>query len=148
MFSLHTQKREAFKSRPKRKGRGRGSKMGKTSCRGQKGMGARSGVKWRLGYEGGQMPLHMKIPKRGFSRARFQKRLEAINLGMIEEHFQDGELVSFATLVEKGLIKKSGYGLKILAEGDLTKKVKIAANKLSASAKEKLEQLNIEVTLL
>lgn len=147
MFKLNQIAKTPSSKRGKRVGRGRGSKLGKTSGRGQKGMGARSGVKWRWGYEGGQMPLHMKLPRRGFSRARFAKPLDVVNLGMIEEHFQDGDEVSFETLKQRGLIRGKGYGLKILGEGQLTKKVVIVTNAMSESAKQKLEEAKIDVKM-
>lgn len=133
--------------RRKRVGRGPGSGRGKTCGRGEKGAGSRSGYKRRWGYEGGQMRLHMKLPKRGFSNVRFQKRLESVNLVTIEEHYTDGEEVTRETLWLKRLIRGDGYGLKILGEGTLTKKVVIVADAISDSAKEKLEANKIEFRL-
>ena len=144
MFSLtnieHTYKKKA----PKRVGRGRGSKMGKTCCRGSKGCGSRSGYWKRWGYEGGQMRLHMKLPKRGFSNVRFALVTETVNLGMIEEMYQEGEHVTKESLKAKGLIRGHGAFLKILGDGELKKKVKISANHYSATAKEKLEKAKIQ----
>ncbi|GAB4227625.1 MAG: 50S ribosomal protein L15 [Chlamydiales bacterium] len=128
----------------KRVGRGPGSGLGKTSGRGQKGAGARSGYRRRLGYEGGQMRLHMKMPQRGFSNVRFQKRLEAINLSQIEEIFQSGDVVNESSLREHGLITGKCHGIKILGNGELKKKVTIEANAFSNSAKEKLEKESID----
>jgi large subunit ribosomal protein L15 len=144
MFSLHEIENTYHKKTPKRVGRGKGSKLGKTCGRGSKGMGARSGYQRRWGYEGGQMRLHMKLPKRGFSNARFQKEIDSINLGMINEFYQDGEHVSPETLKAKGLVTGRAHFLKILAEGEIDKKVKISAHRYSASAKEKLEKANIQ----
>ena len=135
-------------SRPKKKiqrvGRGVGSKRGKTSTRGNKGNGSRSGYKSRYGYEGGQVPLYRKLPVRGFTRGRFAKAKQAITFAMIEKHYNDGETVSPITLREKGLIDRLlPGGVKILATGDLTKKVKIEAHGISASAKAILESKSI-----
>lgn len=144
MFNLHEIEHTCPKKRSKRVGRGRGSKMGKTCCRGSKGMGARSGYQRRWGYEGGQMRLHMKLPKRGFSREMFRKVTETINLGMIDAFYEDGEHVNPQTLKSKGLITGRGDFLKILGDGELKKKVQISAHHYSASAKEKLEKANIQ----
>ncbi len=132
--------------RTKRIGRGIGSGMGKTSCRGHKGAGSRSGWKSRARYEGGQLPLYRKIPARGFSNARFRKKLDAINLGRIETLFSDGDLVSIETLYEIGFLSGTSYGIKILSEGALTKKVRIEAKKFSKKAEDKLTKANIEFT--
>jgi len=129
--------------RTKRIGRGIGSGMGKTSCRGHKGAGSRSGWKSRARYEGGQLPLYRKIPGRGFSNARFQKKLDAINLGQIETLFADGETVNIDTLRKVGFLCGTSYGIKILSEGTLTKKVTIEAHSFSKKAEEKLSQANI-----
>lgn len=124
----------------KRVGRGPGSKLGKTCGRGEKGAGSRSGYKRRWGYEGGQMRMHMKMPKRGFSNVRFSKKFDAVNLMQIEALFSDGEVVNAESLVKHGLIHSRSYGVKILAEGDLTKKVSFSVDAFSASAREKLLQ--------
>lgn len=133
---------------PKRRGRGVGSKLGKTSGRGNKGAGSRSGWKARSRYEGGQLPLYRKIPERGFTRGRFLKRFDSINLGDIEILFQDGETVNLVSLREKRFIKGSSFGLKVLGHGELTKKVTIEANAISASAKEKLDRAGIPCTIV
>lgn len=134
--------------RPKKKiqrvGRGTGSKRGKTCCRGGKGYKARTGYKTRAGHEGGQMPLYRKLPTRGFSNQQFQSRAFAINLDIINDYYKDGEVVNFATLREKKLISKQMLnGIKILGNGELTKKVTIEAQYYSASAKEKLTKGSI-----
>lgn len=134
--------------RTKRVGRGIGSGMGKTSCRGHKGAGSRSGWKSRARYEGGQLPLYRKIPARGFSNARFQKKYDTINLGQIDKLFADGELVSVETLFEKGFLKGTSYGIKILSDGLLTKKVTIEAQCFSKKAEEKLSEAKIVFTLV
>lgn len=133
--------------RTKLLGRGPGSGSGKTCGRGQKGAGARAGSKRRWGYEGGQMRLFMKLPTRGFSNARFQKLhpVDSVNLYQIEMHFSDGETVSIETLKFKGLIDRRAKDVKLLGEGKLSKKVKIELDKLTASAKEKLEKSGIKL---
>src|SRR5271157_4137838 len=98
----------------KRRGRGIGSKLGKTCGRGHKGAGSRSGWQSRSRYEGGQMPLYRRIPERGFTRGRFLKRLDSINLGDIEKLFNDGDKVDLLALREKGILKGISFGLKIL----------------------------------
>ena len=122
----------------KRKGRGCGTGNGKTAGRGHKGQKARSGGKVRAGFEGGQMPLARRIPKRGFNNI-FAKPLTAINLAVLNR-FEDGAVIDAAALVEAGIIKDCPYGLKVLANGDLTKKVTVKAAAFSESAKEKIEQ--------
>ena len=125
--------REAY-----RKGRGAGSGNGKTGGRGHKGQKARSGGKVRVGFEGGQMPLVRRIPKRGFNNV-FAKPLTAVNLAVLN-NFEDGAVVDAAALIEAGIISECPYGLKILANGTLTKKVTVKAAAFSESAKEKIEQ--------
>ena len=122
----------------KRKGRGPGSGNGKTAGRGHKGLYARSGGKVRAGFEGGQMPLVRRIPKRGFNNV-FAKPLTAINLTVLNR-FEDGAVVDAAALIEKGIIDACPYGLKVLANGTLTKKITVKAAAFSESAKEKIEQ--------
>ena len=122
----------------KRKGRGHGSGNGKTGGRGHKGQKARSGGKVRAGFEGGQMPLVRRIPKRGFNNV-FAKPLTAINLTVLNR-FEDGAVVDAAALIEKGIISECPYGLKVIANGNLTKNITVKAAAFSASAKEKIEQ--------
>jgi large subunit ribosomal protein L15 len=140
-------------TRPKKKiqrvGRGVGSKRGKTSCRGGKGDSARQGYKKRFGYEGGQVPLYRKLPIRGFTRGRFVKPSKGIPLSLLETYYQDGETVNIATLREKGLVpRRLPGGIKILSNGDLTKKLKIEAKSFSAAAVEKLEAKGISYKVL
>ncbi len=135
-------------SRRKRVGRGPSSGHGKTSCRGGKGASARSGYKRRFGYEGGQMRLFMKIPQRGFSVARFQRRMHSVNLVLIDRYFVDGEPVNEATLRRHGLVTGHSWGIKILGEGELTKRlVSIEVDAISAEALRKVEAANIPLTL-
>jgi len=124
----------------KRVGRGHGSGHGKTSGRGQKGQKARSGWKGgtRPGFEGGQTPLYMRFPKRGFSNAPFKKEYSVVNVGLLNERFEDGAEITPKTLLEAGLVKKN-MPVKILGDGELTKKFTVKAHKFSASAKEKIE---------
>ena len=126
-------------SNPKayRKGRGNGSGNGKTAGRGQKGQWARSGGGVRVGFEGGQMPLARRIPKRGFHNI-FAKPLEAINVSALDK-FEDGAVVTVNELLESGILSKCEYGVKILGKGEITKKLTVRANAFSASAKEKIE---------
>ena len=122
----------------KRKGRGVGTGNGKTAGRGHKGLYARSGGKVRAGFEGGQMPLARRIPKRGFNNV-YAKPLTAINL-VVLNRFEDGAVVDAAALIEKGIIDACPYGLKVLSNGTLTKKITVKAAAFSESAKEKIEQ--------
>ena len=121
-----------------RKGRGHGSGTGKTAGKGHKGQKARSGAP-RLGFEGGQMPLYRRIPKRGFTN-RNHKDIVGINISVLER-FEDGAEVSVATLIETGIVKNPRDGVKILGNGEFTKKLTVKANAFSASAKEKIEAL-------
>ena len=121
-----------------RKGRGHGSGNGKTAGKGHKGQKARSGAP-RLGFEGGQMPLYRRIPKRGFTN-RNHKDIVGINISVLER-FEDGAEVSVATLIETGIVKNQRDGVKILGNGEFTKKLTVKANAFSASAKEKIEAL-------
>lgn len=120
-----------------RKGRGAGSGNGKTAGRGHKGQWARSGGGVRVGFEGGQMPLVRRLPKRGFNNI-FAKPLEAINVSALEK-FEDGATVTAADLLEKGILSKCVYGVKVLGNGALSKKLTVRASAFSASAKEKIE---------
>ena len=121
----------------KRKGRGNGTGNGKTAGRGHKGQKARSGGGVRVGFEGGQMPLARRIPKRGFHNI-FAKPLEAINVSALNK-FEDGATVSVCDLLEQGILSKCEYGVKVLGNGTLTKKLTVRATAFSASAKEKIE---------
>lgn len=123
---------------PYRKGRGAGSGNGKTAGRGHKGQWARSGGGVRVGFEGGQMPLARRIPKRGFNNI-FAKPLEAVNVSVLEK-FEDGAVVTANDLLDKGILSKCEYGVKILGEGSLTKKLTVQASAFSASAKAKIEE--------
>ena len=121
----------------KRKGLGIGTGNGKTAGRGHKGQKARSGGGVRVGFEGGQMPLARRIPKRGFNNI-FAKPLEVINLTSLNK-FEDGATVNVCDLLEKGILSKCEYGVKVLGNGSLSKKLTVRATAFSASAKEKIE---------
>ena len=121
-----------------RRGRGHGSGNGKTAGKGHKGQKARSGAP-RPGFEGGQMPLYRRLPKRGFKN-RNTKEIVGINLDALEK-FEDGSTVSVQTLIESGVVKNPRDGVKILGNGELTKKLNVQANAFSASTKEKIEAL-------
>ena len=128
---------EGAKRGTTRIGRGIGSGHGKTSTRGHKGQWARSGGGVRPGFEGGQMPLTRRLPKRGFVNI-FAKEYAIVNVGDLER-LPEGTLVSAESLKELGMIKKIGDGLKILGRGEITKKLTVSAEKVSAAAKEKIE---------
>jgi large subunit ribosomal protein L15 len=121
-----------------RRGRGHASGNGKTAGKGHKGQKARSGAP-RPGFEGGQMPLYRRIPKRGFT-CRNSKEIIGINLSALEV-FEDGATVSIETLMEQGIVRNPKDGVKILGNGELTKKLTVQANAFSASAAEKIESL-------
>ncbi|MGI6716685.1 MAG: 50S ribosomal protein L15 [Eubacteriales bacterium] len=121
-----------------RKGRGPGSGNGKTAGRGHKGQNARSGGGVRPGFEGGQLPIYRKLPKRGFTN-RFAKEYAIVNLDKLNDFFEDGETVNLETLFNFGLVRKELCGLKVLGQGELTKKLTVQASVFSKSAKEKIE---------
>lgn len=139
-MNLHTLKpRPGSKHRVKRLGQGESSGHGKTSGKGHKGQKARSGGSIRLGFEGGQMPLIRRLPKRGFNNAAFKTKYALVNLCDLN-CFDDGASVDEKALREAGLVRGTIDGIKILGNGDLTKKIAIVADKVSASAKEKIEK--------
>ena len=121
----------------KRKGRGHATGNGKTAGRGHKGQKARSGGGVRIGFEGGQMPLARRIPKRGFHNI-FAKPLESVNISALNK-FEDGDVVDAQALLDAHVLSKCVYGVKILGSGELTKKLTVKASAFSASAKEKIE---------
>ena len=124
--------KEAF-----RKGRGAGSGNGKTAGKGHKGQNARSGGGVRPGFEGGQIPLYRKLPKRGFYN-QFSTKYAIVNVEALNV-FEDGATVNLEALIEKGIIRKAYDGLKVLGNGDITKKLTVEATVFSATAKEKIE---------
>ena len=121
-----------------RKGRGAGSGNGKTAGKGHKGQNARSGGGVRPGFEGGQLPLYRKLPKRGFNNSRFGKCYSEVNVKSLNK-FNDGDVVDSAARLAQGIINNVFDGVKILGEGELTKKLTVKAAVFSASAKEKIE---------
>ena len=122
----------------KRIGRGAGSGQGKTAGKGHKGQKARAGRGMRPGFEGGQMPLQRRIPKRGFVNI-FRTEMAIVNVAKLEKYFEAGETVTIEALVEKGLVKKVLDGVKVLGNGDITKALTVQANAFSESAKAKIE---------
>ncbi len=123
--------------KPYRKGRGAGSGNGKTAGRGHKGQNARSGGGVRPGFEGGQLPIYRRLPKRGFTN-HFAKEYSVVNIEALNR-FENGSVVDVETLTQAGLINAVKDGIKILGSGDITKKLTVKANIFSASAKEKIE---------
>ena len=125
----------------KRLGRGIGSGLGKTSGKGHKGQWARSGGGVRPGFEGGQMPLTRRLPKRGFKNAMFKKTYSIVNIGVLEENFDNGAVVTAEILLEKGILSKiEEYGLKVLGDGELTKSLTVQAKKFTESAAKKITE--------
>ena len=144
-MNLHTLKpRPGSKHRVKRLGQGESSGHGKTSGKGHKGQKARSGGSIRLGFEGGQMPLIRRLPKRGFNNAAFKTKYAIVNLRDLNV-FVDGVSVDEKALREAGLVRGVIDGVKILGNGELTKKIAIVADKVSASAKAKIEKAGASV---
>ena len=134
-----TEKVGRYKTR-KRVGRGRGSGLGKTSGRGHKGAGSRAGYKRRAYFEGGQMPFARRIPKRGFTNVNFATLYHIVNVKVLEERFEAGAEIDVAVLAEAGIVRDTARPLKVLGEGELTKKINVTAAKFSASAREKIEK--------
>ncbi|MFI3141702.1 MAG: 50S ribosomal protein L15 [Clostridia bacterium] len=122
----------------KRIGRGTGSGNGKTAGKGHKGQKARAGRGMRPGFEGGQMPLQRRIPKRGFNNI-FRTEIAIVNVASLEEAYNAGDVVTIDSLIEKGLVKKALDGVKVLAHGDITKALTVQVNAFSETAKEKIE---------
>ena len=124
----------------KRVGRGAGSGLGKTSGKGHKGQNARSGGGVRVGFEGGQLPLFRRLSKRGFNNYEFRTVYATVNVGDLDR-FEEGTIVTPELLIEVGLVKKQLDGIKVLGNGELTKKLTVKANKFSNSAKTKIENI-------
>ncbi|GAA5482375.1 50S ribosomal protein L15 [Haloferula sargassicola] len=139
-MKLHTLKpNKGAKHRVKRLGCGESSGHGKTSCKGNKGQKARSGGSVRPGFEGGQMPLHRRLPKKGFNNFDFKTKVSVVNLAQLEKGFEDGATVNEESLREKNLVNRKCDVVKILGQGQLSKKLTVAGCAVSASAKEKIE---------
>ena len=122
----------------KRIGRGAGSGQGKTAGKGHKGQKARAGRGMRPGFEGGQMPLQRRIPKRGFNNI-FASEIAIVNVAALDKAFNDGDTVTVDALIEKGLVKKALDGVKVLGNGEISKKLTVQVNAYSESAKQKIE---------
>jgi large subunit ribosomal protein L15 len=122
----------------KRVGRGPGSGNGKTAGRGNKGAKSRSGFKYKRGFEGGQMPLHRRLPKRGFNNADFRLEYAIVNLDQLDARFEQGATVSPDTLREAGLVHSTRLPIKVLGRGEVTKALMVQAHKFSGKAAEKL----------
>lgn len=137
---------EGARKNRKRVGRGHGSGKGKTSGKGHKGQKARSGYSRRHGFEGGQMPLHRRLPKRGF---RHQKRFDhsVVNLDLINDRFNDGDDVTSAALIEAGLADETGGGVKVLGRGEVKKKLNLRVQAISENARKLVEDAGGTVTI-
>jgi len=131
----------------KRVGRGPGSGLGKTAGRGEKGQKSRSGFARKPGFEGGQMPLHRRIPKRGFTNAPFRKEFACVNLGRLEV-FEAGTIVTPELLVRQVILKQLRDGLKVLADGQLTKALTVHAHRFSGKAQERIAALGGKAELI
>ncbi len=136
---------EGSTHKKKRVGRGPGSGLGKTAGRGHKGQKSRSGYSSKIGFEGGQMPLQRRLPKRGFTNI-FKKKWLEVGLNKLEENFNAGDEITPEILHERGLIKKAKHDLVILGTGEVSKALKISAHRFTKSAKEKIEQAGGSIT--
>ena len=123
----------------KRVGRGPGSGLGKTAGRGEKGQKSRSGYSRKIGFEGGQMPLHRRLPKRGFTNI-FKKQWVEVSLAALDQHFGDNEEITPEVLHTKGLIKKAKHDVVVLGNGEVSKSLRVSAHRFTKSAKEKIEK--------
>ncbi len=123
----------------KRVGRGPGSGLGKTAGRGEKGQKSRSGYSRKIGFEGGQMPLHRRLPKRGFTNI-FKKRWLEISLAALEQHFDADAEITPEVLHDRGLIKKAKYDVVVLGNGEVSKPLRVSAHRFTKSAREKIEK--------
>jgi large subunit ribosomal protein L15 len=131
----------------KRVGRGPGSGLGKTAGRGNKGQKSRSGYSAKIGFEGGQMPLHRRLPKRGFTNI-FKKEWLEVSLAALEKSFTAGDEITPELLHERGLIKKSKHDVVVLGNGDVTKALRISAHRFTKSAREKIEKAGGSATVI
>jgi large subunit ribosomal protein L15 len=145
---LHTLKpNPGAKHRRKRLGIGESSGKGKTSGKGHKGQKARSGGSIRLGFEGGQMPIYRRLPKRGFNNAAFKTVYGVVNLDSLQKHFSDGDSVNEASLRKIGLVKGRFDGVKILGRGEITKVLTIQVDEVSNTARKKIEKAGGKVVI-
>lgn len=149
MLELHTLKpNPGSKHRKRRVGNGESSGLGKTCGKGNKGQKARSGASIRPGFEGGQMPLHRRLPKKGFNNTRFRDKIQAVNLSQLEAKFEEGTEVNENTLRAVGLVQGTCDAVKLLGNGELTKKLTIIVDLASASAREKAAKVGATLTVL
>ena len=140
-MNLHNLKTNpGSKHRIKRLGKGESSGLGKTSGKGHKGQKARSGSGVRVGFEGGQMPLHRRLPKRGFNNVRFADKVVVLNTAHLQKFFEEGDTVNEESLRARGLVKGAFDQIKVLGNGELSKKLTVSVDALSATAKEKIEK--------
>jgi len=144
-FNLHAP--EGANKKKRILGRGQGSGRGTTAGKGNKGQKARSGGKTYVGFEGGQMPLYRRLAHRGFSNYPFKQEWQIVNLGEIDKRYESGETVDQSSLYKKGLVKDA-LPVKVLANGDLSKKLSFKVDGVSASAKEKIEKAGGDVTVI
>ena len=136
---------QGAKHRRKRLGCGESSGKGKTCGKGHKGQKSRSGASIRPGFEGGQMPIARRLPKKGFTNGRFKKFYAIVNVSDLEERFDAGVEVNEEALRAAGLVKGSWDGIKVLGDGELSKKLKVQVDKISATAREKIEKAGGEI---
>lgn len=149
MLELHNLKpNPGAKHRRKRLGNGESSGLGKTCGKGHKGQKARSGASIRPGFEGGQMPLHRRLPKKGFNNTRFRDKIQSFNLSQLEEKFDEGTEVNENTLRAVGLVQGPCDAVKLLGNGELTKKLTIIVDLASAGAREKAAKAGATLTVL
>ena len=132
----------------KRVGRGQGTGNGCTSGRGNKGQKSRSGYSEKIGFEGGQMPLSRRVPKRGFNNKKFSKEYQVINVGDLDKKFNDGDTVNYESLLEKKLISRKIKYVKLLGDGSLSKKLTVMVNKVSEKARETVEKAGGKVEII
>lgn len=133
--------------RKKRLGRGPGTGLGKTSGRGEKGQKSRSGYSMKIGFEGGQMPLHRRLPKRGFTNI-FKKKWIEVSLAALEKAFAENDEVTPEVMHHRGIIKKAKHDIVVLGNGDVSKSLKVSAHRFTKSAREKIEKAGGAVTVI
>ncbi|HEY5991476.1 MAG TPA: 50S ribosomal protein L15 [Candidatus Udaeobacter sp.] len=143
--NLHPAKGSTHKK--KRVGRGPGSGLGKTSGRGEKGQKSRSGYSSKTGFEGGQMPLHRRLPKRGFTNI-FKKRWTEVSLAALDKHFGADDEITPKVLHDRGIIKKAKHDIVVLGTGDVSKSLKVSAHRFTKSARAKIEKAGGAVTII
>ena len=138
---------EGSTHKKKRLGRGPGSGLGKTSGRGEKGQKSRSGYSMKIGFEGGQMPLHRRLPKRGFTNI-FKKKWIEVSLAALDKHFTENDEVTPEVMHHRGIIKKAKHDIVVLGNGDVSKSLKVSAHRFTRSAREKIEKAGGAATVI